>query len=136
MILFYKKCEKKHRKYFLITITIFGILIILVLFLLPSDVYNRLVNLNLNDSSNQTRLTNWTAALHASLKSPLFGFGGANTIYVIMITENWYGDAHNTFLTILINLGLIGLICFLIILFVIYNKLRTNKQIFLLFVFL
>lgn len=69
---------------------------------------------NYFDGSNSKRLTLWENAIKSFVQSPVFGLGMCSSKNVISdFGTGVFGDAHNTYLNILIHLGLIGAIpCF------------------------
>ena len=88
-------------------------LLFMVLFmLLPEDLVNRFIYRSYNDGSNRIRIYLWNNAISYILEKPFFGYGLASGRAITSV-----GSAHNTFLSITLNFGIVGLICFLVILF-------------------
>lgn len=112
-------------------ITIKNIILIVILFsllmmiivnlqnILPEFIYNRFFNKSLNDYSNQTRLTYWKSGVIGFLKQPLLGYGVGNYSYFIpdMLKLNKTVMAHNTYLDILLDVGIIGFSFYLYLVF-------------------
>lgn len=96
-------------------IMLMAIIVVLVLFvILPDDLIIRLINLkSYNDGSNRLRYNIWTAATGIWKDHLLFG-GGQN---VVVNYGTDYGAylhmmAHNTYLDVLAEFGLIGFLLF------------------------
>lgn len=93
----------------------------------------RLLSLNFDSSSFQSRLWTWNSALQGIKERPLLGWGFENFAYVFNKhfdtrhylpgeqSETWYDRAHNLFLDYGISTGIIGLASFLAV-FVMYFK--------------
>lgn len=64
-----------------------------------------------NDRSNTARLTFWSEAIRLWLQRPIFGYGSG----AVNSTGNVSATAHNTFLDLLVDQGVVGLIGFIII---------------------
>lgn len=89
-----------------------GILFLLGLLLLPDTLTERFLHRSYNDGSNQMRVRLFANALNYIIQKPLLGYGVASGK---AITN--FGSAHNTFLSVLLNFGLVGLLMYLGILF-------------------
>jgi multisubunit Na+/H+ antiporter MnhF subunit len=101
---------------------IFGLLFILAVPFLPESVAER--GSGIGDSSAQSRLTFWIEAISA-MTNPIYflfgtGFSQAN-LYIGM-------DAHNSFIRIMLESGMLGLIFFVIFTYWIYKYLNFYLQ--------
>ena len=79
--------------------------------LLPSWYLDRYLNNSYSDSSNSERLKYWAFGLQGFFKRKLFGYGVGNYSYYLMEQFNYTNDtvvAHNTFLDVLIDTGIVG----------------------------
>lgn len=81
---------------------------VLGLMILPQNLTDRFLHRSYNDGSNQMRLRLFKAAWELAGQKPFVGYGIAFT---------GIGSAHNTFLSILLNFGFIGLLMYIVILF-------------------
>ncbi len=87
-------------------------------------VVRRMVSISLNDETTQTRFIGWNAAMKGFLDDPLTGVGMENynilfnkhfpaRYYLLAPTETYFDRAHNQFLNILAESGIIALIIYL-----------------------
>ena len=79
---------------------------------LPEDLTSRFLKDSYNDGSNQMRLYLFHNALNYILEKPVLGYGVSSGKAI-----TGFGSAHNTFLSVLLNFGLIGLIMYFVIMF-------------------
>lgn len=110
------------------TITIVIVSIVLLYLLLPKELVERFFVSSYNDSSNIKRLQHWNYAIQSFMKQPIFGVGITWTTEVI---EGNFGipyAAHNTFIGALMQLGVVGIIPFMIILINPIKILWENNQ--------
>lgn len=104
----------------IIPITLAGV------YLLPQTYLNRILSIgNFNDSSNAYRLKMWEITMEIIGDFPLAGVGFGHlpfkqTFETYIRTMPTY-HAHNTFLEIAAELGIPGLIAFLLIIFVVFK---------------
>jgi O-antigen ligase len=85
-----------------------------------NDVYD----LTLEAISNDSRLEIYTTNFNYFLDNPLFGIGIAGSADII----NHYQSAHNIFLEIAAELGIVGLIPFVIMVILLIKKFFVNKD--------
>lgn len=118
---FYKK-EINMKKIIFSIILIFGLLIMIkpILSLIPDWMFNRYFVNSYADKSNEDRVARWENAFKGIKKQPILGFGPGifGTLEKYRITS--YGKAinpstpaHNTFLDVLLDSGIIGLAVYL-----------------------
>ncbi len=84
-----------------------GTLFLLGLFLLPDALTNRFLHSSYNDGSNQMRIRLFANAIDFIVRKPLLGYGVASGKAITS-----FGSAHNTFLSVLLNFGLIGFLMY------------------------
>lgn len=115
----------KKRMLVLCIVIVVGLLSIKpILNLIPTWMFRRYFINSYADGSNTDRLMRWKNALEGIAHSPLIGFGPGvfSLIPEYMVTDfgKTISDAtysHNTYLDIMVNGGVIGLICFLGVIF-------------------
>lgn len=81
---------------------------------------SRLTSISLEETTSKTRLLAWQMSFKGFQEHPLFGWGPEN--YYILFNkyydphlypiESWFDRAHNAFIDVLINTGLIGFIAY------------------------
>jgi O-antigen ligase len=96
-----------------------GVTLILLAFmaagsLIVSDMVGQRVA---NTNTVEWRLARWQLTLEASNKQPLFGIGFNNLRDVFGATHGGYTTAHNSFLSLFAELGIVGLLAYLAIIF-------------------
>jgi probable O-glycosylation ligase (exosortase A-associated) len=100
----------------------------------PKEVLNRvntIQNADTQDNSAQQRLRAWAVCLKIAADKPFTGVGVRN----ILLVYGRYGDpldtrvAHNSYLQIVADCGIPGLIFFLLLLFVTYRRLGNARRI-------
>lgn len=94
-------------------IFVFVIIICFVLYFLPEGSYERLFMDSYDDNSNDKRVENWIAGLKAFEYSPLFGYGYNGEMFIVKSIVGENRIAHNTYISFLLNFGLIG--CFIML---------------------
>lgn len=122
--------ENKHKIKFIHVILFLSaclVGVILLLKFLPKNITDRIFHMNLEDGSNALRVAHWKAAFECFLQRPFFGYGAMLTLDTLQIFANHVGDAHNTYLTILLQFGVVGFILFIII-FIDVIKYLFNKD--------
>jgi len=119
----------KDKKKIFIALIFMGILSIVMLYLLPQDIQDRLFYKSYIDGSNIRRVQLWETTIDKILEKPMIGYGPIST-KMIVSGYNVTGATHNTFLMILLNFGLFGFVAFLIIYFKIFI-LCLNKDMYL-----
>jgi hypothetical protein len=105
--------NKKNRNLYYV---FFIFVVIMVFILLPTSLKNRYLNMNsYSDGSNGTRILLWINAIDVFSRRPLFGYGPINTGIINMHVNKFDHVAHNSYLGVLIQYGIIGLIMFMMI---------------------
>ena len=100
--------------------------------------YNRYFVNSYNDKSNNSRLSRWKLAFDAFSEQPILGYG-PGILYSIDEYKHTESNravnpstvAHNTFLDVLIDGGLIGIIMFLVFLWLIFKPFILKYHIYL-----
>lgn len=108
VLLFYDKDKSS----LLVKIFLIFVLFFILFIFLPDNLADRFISRSYNDGSNRIRLYLWNNAISYILERPFLGYGLASGRAITSV-----GSAHNTFLSVTLNFGMVGLICFLIILF-------------------
>jgi probable O-glycosylation ligase (exosortase A-associated) len=100
-------------------------------FALPDQYKQRYASITHNemDESSQGRIRAWTAGLHMVVDRPLFGvgihcFGIAHATGFSAGRKSWL-EAHNLYIQVLAELGLVGAVAFFAFL---YGMLRLNRD--------
>lgn len=106
-ILIFSVLSKNLRKLFIV---LFISLVILVLIIKFDIISESLLRIFTEEDIGDGRQKLYSSALDASLKSPLFGLGPGAHIF----GNNEYWDAHQTFLTVLLQTGILGLIAIIL----------------------
>lgn len=114
-----------------ITLPIIVALFIVVLpMILPEDILRRMSFKSLNDTSNSLRISHWIASFECVIKKPLFGYGSMHTLNILEVYASHLGGAHNTFLTFLLHLGIIGAFNIIGIITSVFSGLRRKKNLY------
>lgn len=119
----------KDKKKIIFAFIVMSLLAVIILFVLPQDVQERLFYKSYIDSSNIKRIHLWQATVDKILEKPVIGHGAILTKLVIS-DDSVSGAAHNTFLMFLLNFGLLGFIAFIMIYLKIFI-LCLNKDMYL-----
>lgn len=101
----------------------------LIIMYLPDEMLSRFAISSLRDSSNARRLDHWYKAIIAATKNPV-GYGSMHTMQILEKYTGSIADAHNTFLTIQLQFGIVGLISFVVFLFKTFKMLFVNLNTF------
>lgn len=111
-----------------------GMLIYFAL-LIQNDVFNQIIFALGEDSSLTGRTIIWNAIISILPNRPLWGFGPANSTYVV---GNLLGltNAQNGLIDAYLSIGAIGLVLYFYVLYSIYNLVRYNKENLALYYFL
>ncbi|MFZ1626287.1 MAG: O-antigen ligase family protein [Candidatus Moraniibacteriota bacterium] len=108
------------------------LLIVLILGTIGQSVFSRFAtSFSFEDTSSTERLILWQEALSASTEHPLIGVGIGNYLSsarpLYQAGTPFY--AHNVYLDIAVELGLIGLLSFLLIFYIAFNQsFRTRRS--------
>ncbi|MDE5548969.1 MAG: O-antigen ligase family protein [Clostridia bacterium] len=105
-------------------------------YILPESIYQRIFHMNLADGSNSLRVAHWKSALKCWKQQPIFGYGPAMASDVLFAVDNHVGDAHNTYLVILLQFGVFGLALYAFIILDILKGLMNKKNVAYLFLLL
>lgn len=108
--------HKIFKKPKLKTVLITLFIIVIIFLLLPKELTERFFMQSYNDGSNQKRIQHWIYSIQAFIHQPIFGCGITWTIEVIQQYCGANYTSHNTFLGALMQLGIVGMIPFMIIL--------------------
>ncbi len=107
-------------------------------FVQETNILNRLANISMEDETTRHRIANWSVAIEGWKDKPWFGYGQENYGYVyikyynneqLYDNDEWFDKSHNVFLDYLVNFGIIGLLLFLAILFLIFYGIWKNNKI-------
>jgi len=107
---------------------VFGVLLLsagglIILCFLPDRLIQRMLYFNTYlDGSNYLRLMNWYYGIKAFFRSPLIGYGMVYSNNVLFKYFSYVRAAHNTYITFLIQFGLIGALPVILILAKIFFK--------------
>ena len=108
--------------------------IVILIKVLPDNIVDRIFHMDLDDGSNALRVAHWEAAFKCYLQRPVFGYGAMLTLDTLQVFANHVGDAHNTYLTILLQFGTSGFIFFAIMFLDVLKKIFNKENV--VFVFL
>jgi len=112
---------KNIRLLFVVVVFIF-----LVVYYLPDELMGRLFINSYNDTSQNRRFDDWLYALKCIEQYPFFGSGFSTSSSVIYKLFRVNITAHNSFLAMMMNFGIIGSLPILILifkpLFILYKK--------------
>ncbi len=106
--------KRKNERYFLLFAGIIVLIVSVVCYIeiIPEEIKFRFGFSSLKDDSNAQRLEHWYWGLRAFLLHP-FGYGAAHTKYVLTEYVGHRSDAHNTYITLLLQFGVVGFFIFL-----------------------
>jgi O-antigen ligase len=108
---------------------VFVLLLIISFSVMPSNVKNRYFNINsYQDGSNASRLLYWAHALNLFSRSPIIGYGPVNTGLINMRITGLSHVAHNSYLSVLVQYGIIGFLVFFSIPLTIFIKALKHKN--------
>ena len=115
----------------LIPLGIFGML--LLPFVLPDSIVARFTSIgNIGDSSTAYRLSIWSGTINMLKEQGLWGLGLGNTAFREIYQFYSYSaanalHAHNLYLQLLCEIGIVGLTVFLVAVTAVYLKMLTTK---------
>lgn len=106
---------------------------VLSVFVLPQSIINRIQTIgNLTDSSNAWRITTWQITTDIIrdhwVAGVGFGYMPFKKTFETYIRTMPTSHAHNTYLEIAAELGIVGIILFIILIFVIYKYAIINSK--------
>lgn len=132
----YAKANKKTRPIVIICFLV-GVVVAFILAkaFLPAELSNRLFAFD-EYGGGSGRLDHWIAAVKKLCENPLFGFGVASYFGYFNSLQGVEFAMHNTFLAVLFEIGLIGLIVFMIpIILGIKSTVKTKSPLLLAIIF-
>jgi len=148
LFLVFKSENPKLKKFLLIGIAIFVILIAIIGFsknqnwVKNNSILSRVTDISIGTSTIQTRLWSWASGLKGWKERPILGWGPENFMYLHMKhfnpkhftgmgAETIWDRAHNMPLEILSTMGIVGLISYLSIFFFmfyfLFKKFKEGK---------
>lgn len=94
---------------------------------IPQESWDRIgtTRAEVEEGTMNTRLIVWQAGLRAFLGSPIIGYGTASFPEIVAPQLGLRKTAHNTFLSVLVEQGLIGFGIFMSMFFVIFRRARS-----------
>ncbi|KXZ40512.1 O-antigen ligase [Alkalithermobacter thermoalcaliphilus JW-YL-7 = DSM 7308] len=115
---------------------IVGLMILILPFILPGSILNRFLSIgNISETSSSYRVLVWTSSLNMAKDYWISGIGmGIDTftkVYPLYAAKGVYVlHAHNVYIQILIELGIVGLISFIGIIALFYKEMLNciNKK--------
>ncbi|WP_307191834.1 O-antigen ligase family protein [Mesobacillus stamsii] len=111
---------RKKDRYFILKIAFSVILIFIIaniiLYNLPDTIYQRFFVNSYVDGSNDSRIELWYNGLQTIKDHPLFGSGMMTLTDAISETTGHYATAHNTYISLWIQLGAGGFALFVLLL--------------------
>lgn len=127
------KSHKSYRTYIVSSL----IIVILTLGILFYYQPSRIFQISWKEQTAQTRFWTWGSAWKGWQKRPLLGWGPENFSEVFnkyfderhytQTTEVWFDRAHNTYIDYLTEVGILGLLSYLLIWIVFYYQLFRSK---------
>lgn len=91
-------------------------------------IVERVATINISEGTVYNRLRVWEYAIEAWRERPWFGWGlenfnvAFNTVYQSDLNEEWFDRSHNTFLDMAVMGGVVGLVVYLLVLFVVARR--------------
>ncbi len=126
-ILFSKNKKLKKGLLAIVLVAIIFLFIAIVFHIIPESMVKRLFQVSYLDGSNLKRIADWLYGIKAMLSS-VFGYGPVVTSNVIKDVYGFYGDAHNTFISIGIFYGIAGFILFILMWLHMMIQLASHKD--------
>jgi O-antigen ligase len=97
---------------------------------MPPTIKNRYFNIaSYQDGSNALRLRYWISGLDLFRKNPIIGYGPVNTDLINKRITGLSNVVHNSFLSILVQYGIIGFVVFFSMPFIIFIKAIKLKNV-------
>lgn len=117
-----------------------GVLTILIYLILPSDLFERLFQLSSYTDDfvrYGSRTDIWLNIYNNILPDlPFLGYGSGNSQYILFNFYNELKATHNTYLTFVIDLGIFGIVLFLMFLYQMFILAWKSKKMSLIFGFI
>ena len=125
ILFIYQGFLKKLGGFILLSIFLFvGIFV-----LMKNEMYVTRIVLSLQDNDLAGRDFIWDRALHISADSPFFGYGHKRHLIELgRATGNKLRATHNTFLTVLLSTGFIGMLFFILFYVSVFIKAWRNRR--------
>lgn len=112
-----------------VIVPIYILVVIATIMIERIPMMQQLVNMLGKDATLTTRTFIWSACLKQIVQSPLWGYGYLTEADFIEITGNYFaGSAHNMVLSILMAVGIIGLILYSIIIILSIRKIYFGEE--------
>ncbi len=137
-LLFYKDRKVKIISGLLLLLIILGSFSIFMLkdtWLIKNNLaLRRISQINLEEGTTKSRLLLWKMSWQAFQDRFLFGYGDNNLIIPLdryhdfELTSDWFDSSHNQFFDELLTHGIIGLIAYLLFLFLIFKQIIKEKS--------
>ncbi len=132
LIMFYHIYIKSFKNFKIIFFSIFLITFIGIFFYL-NEIILILFSKGMGGLTHRIEL--WTNAIELIKTSPFIGFGpGAHVSSIVNVNTYW--EVHNTFLDLTVQTGIIGLSCYLFLLYKIGKNLYNHGNIYLMSAFI
>ena len=146
LFLLFKSENKKYKKFLLVSIIIFVLLVVMIWlnrnqdWVKKNSVLSRLSDISVSTSTIQTRLWSWRSGLEGWKDRPIFGWGPENFTFLHMKyfdsrhfthigAETIWDRAHNVLLENLSTMGIVGLLSYLsIFFFIFYFLIKRFKE--------
>jgi len=94
----------------------------------PQEIVERLFVSQIMDQSNMSRISHWKFALETIAERPFMGYGVSTTVKAIANATGNTAASHNSFLSIWINTGFIGIVTVLGVYFFIVRSAIKNHR--------
>jgi O-antigen ligase len=96
--------------------------------LVPAWTWQRIFENSYNDNSNRSRLLLWKQALHGFLIHPIHGWGVGNYSSTFLFNRNSSIVAHNSYLAILVDGGIVYFLLMLSLVFSIIKEIMFKRK--------
>ncbi|WIV12109.1 O-antigen ligase family protein [Proteiniborus sp. MB09-C3] len=93
---------------------------------IPENIYNRFQNISLRENSSQARIAFYKDAFKVIQDYPILGTGGGGWLTLYQMYQSysyWTTQAHNYFLQMWIEVGIVGLALFIVLILILVYKL-------------
>ena len=123
------KRKKVKRKSTILFVVISCVVILyIVLLVLPEGTFNRLFVYSYMDASNEKRLDDWEYGIKAFQLRPLLGYGFLGEMDIINMATRTQMIAHNTYIGLILQYGVIGCKIMIIGLICLWKKIWDIKE--------
>ncbi len=125
----FQRCSWNKKKIIMIMLpTTCLIMVLLLSRFLPDVILRRLAFSSLFDYSNSLRVSHWIAAIKCIEMHPFMGYGPMHTLNVLNVYSSHRGCAHNTYLALMLHLGIMGFLLLFLLGISIFRKLRLKRN--------